>query len=186
MKSIEPIIFLICGKARQGKTTLSNLIASYYQEHNLKVVNTSFAKYLKYYAKEIKDYNLTDSDKYRSFLQELGNFIRIDMNKEYFLIDRLIEDINIYAHYADIIVIGDVRFKKEITHLKKHFSKVITIHITRPNFQTDLTEQEQNDISEIDLDNYTDYDYKIVNNNLENLEKETKRICIEVGNKWKK
>ena len=54
------------------------------------------------------------------------------------------------------------------------------------NFQTDLTEQEQNDISEIDLDNYTDYDYKIVNNNLENLEKETKRICIEVENKWKK
>ena len=70
--------------------------------------------------------------------------------------------------------------------MKKHFLKVITIHITRPNFQTDLTEQEQNDISEIDLDNYTDYDYKIVNNNLENLEKETKRICIEVENKWKK
>ena len=31
-----------------------------------------------------------------------------------------------------------------------------------------------------------DYNYKIVNNNLENLEKETKRICIEVENKWKK
>ena len=134
MKCIEPIIFLICGTARQGKTTLSNLIASYYQEHNLKVVNTSFAKYLKYYAKEIKDYNITDSDKNRSFLQELGNYIRIDMNKEFFIIDRLIEDINIYAHYANIIIISDVRFKKEITHLKKHFSKVITIYITRPNF----------------------------------------------------
>lgn len=184
MKYKEPIIFLICGKARQGKTTLSNMIASFYNKHNLKVVNTSFAKYLKYYAKEIKNYDINDNNKYRTFLQELGNFIRSDIHKETFLIDRLIEDINIYAYYADVVIIGDVRFKKEILYLKQHYKKIIVINIIRPNFQTDLTTKEQKDISETDLDNYHNYDYKIINNTLENTKKEAERICMEVENKW--
>ena len=186
MNDKKPIIFLICGKARQGKTTFSNFMEFFYKENGYKVVNTSFAKYLKYYAKEINNYDIDETDKKRSYLQELGNFIRSNLHKEYFLINRLIEDIEIYSYYVDVIIINDVRFQKEIETIKENYDNVVTINLVRPDFSTDLSLEEQNDISEINLDNYNNYDYKIINRNLDELKILAKRIGLEVIDRWKK
>ena len=39
----------------------------------------------------------------------------------------------------------------------------MTINLVRPDVSTDLSLVEQNDISEINVDNYNNYDYKIIN-----------------------
>ena len=109
-------IFLIAGKAGSGKSEVADIIKNYYEEENKKVVVTEYSKYLKLYAKEILAWN-GEEPKPRSFLQDLGVTIRENMDDPLFLIRRMIEDIRIYDLYSDIVIISDVRLKKEISKM---------------------------------------------------------------------
>ena len=64
------------------------------------------------------------------------------MNKHNFFIDRQLEDLEIYSYFADIIIIPDVRFEKEIEVIKEKYSKVISIGVKRPNYQSELTKEQ--------------------------------------------
>ena len=63
-------IFLLSGKARSGKETVSSMIKDYYSSK--KVISISFAGYLKEYAKKILNWDGNENTKPRSFLQNLG------------------------------------------------------------------------------------------------------------------
>ena len=52
LKSKEPIIFLIGGKARSGKTTLGNFIKEEYKKNAKQIASMMYANYIKNYAKE--------------------------------------------------------------------------------------------------------------------------------------
>ena len=84
------LIFLISGRARNGKGTVSKLLKEKLEEKNFKVCEIQVMRTLKGYLKDYFDWDGTEETKPRKMLQQIGtDIIREKMNKEYFHIDRL-------------------------------------------------------------------------------------------------
>ena len=173
----KPTLYLISGKARHGKDTFSAYLKEVYEENGKKVIVTQLSKYIKYYAREMTGWNLTEEDKPRELLQELGtSVIREKLGKDDLFINRMIDDVEIFSCFYDAIIISDVRLKKEIDDLRKVFPDLIAINIFRPDFDNGLTEEQKKHKTEVDLDDYDSFDVKIINTTLEKLKEEAKNI----------
>ena len=180
IKETKPRIYLISGKARHGKDTFSSYLKECYEKNGKKVIITQLAKYIKYYAREITGWDLSEETKPRELLQILGtDIIRVKLGKDDLFIKRMIDDIEILSCFYDAIIISDVRFKREINDLRDRFSDLVAINIFRPDFDNGLTEEQKNHKSEIDLDDYDKFDVKIINTTLEELEKSAEKIYTE-------
>ena len=95
------------------------------------------------------------------------------------LIERQLDDIEIYSYFYDAIIVPDIRLPKEIDSVKAKFDNVVAIHINRINFESDLSSNQQNHITETAMDNYTNFDYEVTNDTLEQLEKDIYKIYKE-------
>lgn len=181
IKKKEPIIFVVAGKANSGKDTTCELINNYVMLKNLKSVNLQFSSYIKMYAKKISGWNGNEDTKPRSLLQELGTEVirnKIDNN---FFIKRIIGDIMVYSYYCDVITISDARLPEELDGIKNSFKNVFKVRIERPNFENSLNNNERKHITEVGLDNYSDYDFTIVNDGtIEDLNKKVINMIEEV------
>jgi hypothetical protein len=164
-------LIVLSGKARSGKDTCTKYILDYYKDK--KCITVSFAYYLKDYLKRMNLYN--EDNKPRTLMQEFGSYLKEKMGND-FLINRLLEDISIFSDKYDIIIVTDCRLKNEIQALKNKYSNCITIRIKRENYEDFLTEKEKKDITEIDLDDFKDFDYYIINN--DDLKENIKR-CLD-------
>ncbi len=180
LRNGESKIYLISGKARHGKDTFSGYLKEVYEEHGKKVIVTQLSKYIKYYAREITGWNLTEEDKPRELLQTLGTgIIREKLGKDDLFINRMIDDIDIFSCFYDAIIISDVRLKKEIDDLRDVFPDLVSINIFRPNFDNGLTEEQKNHKTEIDLDDYDKFNEQIINTTLEELKQNAENIYIK-------
>lgn len=177
----NPIIFIVSGKANSGKDTSCELINNYVKLKGLKSVNLQFSSYIKMYAKVISGWDGNEDTKPRSLLQELGtNIIRNKIDNEFF-IKRIIGDIKVYSYYCDVITISDARLPLEMDSIASEFNNVYKISIERPNFNNNLNNTEKKHITEVALDNYDDYDYKLVNDGtIEDLNKKIIKMVDEV------
>ena len=73
----------------------------------------------------------------------------------------------------------NIRLPKEIDSVKAKFDNVVDIHINRINFESDLSSNQQSHITETAMDNYTNFDYEVTNDTLEQLEKDIYKIYKE-------
>lgn len=170
-------IYLIGGKARNGKDTFGNFLKEYYQSFNKKVCIMHISNYIKHYAIDYFGWDGKEETKPRSLLQELGtDIIREKMNMPYFFINRLKEDILVLENFFDIAIITDVRFPLEFDYIKKEYPDAVKIHITRPDYISELTDKEKKHKTETALDTYNDYDYKVINRDLDDLENDARKI----------
>ena len=182
----KPIIILIAGKARSGKSTVCQYFKEAFENMDRKVIVSPYTKYLKKYISDITGKEVTEDNKPRDLLQKISSdLIKERLGYHDFFIRRQIEDINIYSYFADVILIPDVRFPNEIDDIKKSFSNVISIGVIRSDFVSDLTRKQQEDITETALDNYTNYDKIIENTSHLNLEKEVRKLITEIGSEKK-
>ena len=111
-------IYIIAGKAKSGKDTLTNIIRSYYK---CKSIELGYAYYLKHYVSKISGWDLKEETKPRKLLQETGTNIRAKLG-ELFFVNRMIEDIKIYKDYFDVIVISDARMIQEIEEIREKYA----------------------------------------------------------------
>lgn len=163
-------IILIAGQAGSGKTYLGEKIVSFAETQGMQAVQTEFSKYLKLYAKEILEYDEKKTDKPRKFLQDIGSFIREDLEDEHFFTRRMLEDFRIYEKFYDLVVISDVRMKTEIEDLKKSkYNNITTIKVINKHSKYNLTIDEKNHITEKELENVNAFDYIIENEGDEEL-----------------
>ena len=163
MENKNPKIFIISGKARAGKDTTAGYIKNIYESKNLKVLNLQYSSYIKEYAKKISNWDGSEDTKPRELLQKLGtDIIRKNLGDNFF-VNKLIEDIKVYSYFFDVITISDARFKIEIDIPKQYFNNIYAIRIERPYFNNGLTEEQKNHPTEIDLDDYDKFNYKIIN-----------------------
>lgn len=179
MESKLKKIFIVSGKARHGKDTVCSFIKNIYEENNLKVINLAFGNYIKEYVKKITGWDGREETKetVRSMLQLVGTEVVRDNIDQDFFVKRLCDDIRVYSYFFDIITISDARLPNEIDIPKKAFDNVISINIERTNFKSNLSVTEQKHRTEIGLNNYNNYDYRIINDgSLDELKQKVYRI----------
>ena len=159
-------VILIAGKAGCGKDEVAKLIKSKLDN----TVITGLSKYIKLFALELTDWDGSDNNKPREFLQTMGDKLRA--SREDYLTKRIYEDIEIYKREGiSNVIISDVRLIDEIEYFKsKEELEVITIRVNCDNSKRFLTNEEKKHITEIELDNYNEFDYIIDNKFNEELE----------------
>ena len=165
-------IYVLAGKARSGKDSIASIIEKYYE--GKKVVIYPCTLYLKRYVSQIYGWDGSEEEKPRGILQDLGR----DIKEKYpnFFIDRMREDINFLKNKSDVIIITGVRLKKELEFLKAEYNGIL-IKVEKSGFDNGLTTHEKNDITEVDVDSYNNYDFIIKNDSdLKSLEEETIKI----------
>ena len=86
------------------------------------------------------------------------------------LVNRMIEDIKVYSLYYDVVIISDVRFPEEIEEMKKTFKDVYSIYVVNQFGQSELSLQEQTHVTETALENYSNFDVTITNDNINVLD----------------
>jgi hypothetical protein len=164
-------IILIGGQANSGKDSTAEFIDEYYRSRGLDVVNIQIAFYIKMYAKEIAKWDGDNETKPRQLLQDLGTELIRKQIDEYFFIKRIIQDIDIYSRYFDIITISDGRLPEEFASIKLAYPETVTVHVTRPGYVSRLTKNQKNHVTEALVDTI-EYDYDIVNDGtLDDLQK---------------
>lgn len=180
VKNKNPKIYLLSGKARNGKDTVAGYLKEFYEKDNKKVILSRAGKYIKFYAMEMTDWDGSEESKPRTLLQELGtDVIRNKLNKKEMLIQRQLDDIEIYSCFYDAIIVPDIRLPREIDSVKEKFDNVVTIKIERINFESNLSNTELKHSTETSMDNYQDFDYVIVNDTLDKLKKDVYKIYEE-------
>ena len=179
MENKNPKIIILSGKARAGKDTTMNFLNEIYSN----IIQLQYGSYIKEYAKKISNWDGSEETKPRELLQQLGtNIIRENIDNKFF-IKKMIDDIKVYSYFFDTIVISDARFKIEIDDIKNTFNNVIAVRIERPNFDNGLTLEQKKHPSEIDLDDYNKFDYKLINDGtLEDLKKKVEKLVEVIEN----
>lgn len=173
-------VYMISGKARNGKDTLAGFMKKYFDENGKKACIMHIGNYIKHFAIDYFGWDGSDETKPRTLLQQLGTeIIREKMNKPLFFTTRLIEDMEVLSNFYDVIIVSDVRLPLEFDEIGKVYPDMVKMHITRPELVSNLSEKEQRHITETALDNYNDYKYDVVNTTLEDLDEQAKRIVEE-------
>ncbi len=175
-------IFLVSGASRHGKDTIGNFICDYCKENNIKVCRTQIAKYLKMYVKDYFGWDGSEETKPRTLLQELGtDVIRGKLNKPYFFANRTVEDLDILSHFFDVAVVTDIRVPLEIESIKEHFDDVVVIKVERINYETEMTKEQQQHKIENAMNDYHDYNYILINDTLDKLQKDVIEVLRKEG-----
>lgn len=164
-------IILLGGKANSGKDSTAEYIDEYYRSRGLDVVNIQIAYYIKMYAKQIAHWDGDNETKPRQLLQDLGTELIRKQIDEYFFIKRILQDIDIYSRYFDVITISDGRLPEEFASIKVAYPETVTVHVTRPNYNSRLSKKQKEHVTESLVDDI-EYDYGIVNDGtLDDLQK---------------
>lgn len=163
MEEKKPKIIIIAGKARAGKDTTAGFLKEIYEKQGKKVLNIQYSSYIKEYAKKISNWDGSEETKPRALLQQLGTDIIRKQIDELFFTKKIIDDLKVYSFFFDVITISDARFKIEIDEPRKVFDNIVALHIVRPNFDNGLTEEQKKHRSEIDLDDYNNFNYEVIN-----------------------
>ncbi len=152
-------VYLIAGKAGSGKNYVANLL----KEQLPDSVITGLSKYIKLFALELGEWDGNDDNKPRKFLQTTGDKLRaVDEN---ILTKRMLDDIIVYESLGiKNVIISDVRLLNEINYLKNSDYNIIVIKVSSKKSNRKLTIEEQNHLTEKELEDYKDYDYLIENN----------------------
>ena len=156
-------IFLIAGKSGSGKHEISKYIKEYYIYKLEESVITGYSKYIKNYALELTDWDGQDGTKPRDFLQKTGIELR-EINPNFFT-RRMIEDIEFYQKHVNNIIIDDVRMPNEIDDIYNTYDNVYSIYVENQFGKSNLTLEQQADVTEVALEEYSDFDYVLVNDN---------------------
>jgi hypothetical protein len=169
-------IILLGGKANSGKDSTADYIGEYYRSRGLDVVNIQIAYYIKMYAKEIAKWDGDNETKPRQLLQDLGTELIRKQIDEYFFIKRIIQDIDIYSRYFDIITISDGRLPEEFAAVKLAYPETVTVHVTRPGYSSKLSKDQKAHVTESLVDEI-EYDLDLVNDGTLD---EFQNKCIEL------
>lgn len=170
-------VYLIAGRARSGKTQTAKILKELLEKENRKVVITEYSKYIKLFAKDFLGWDMISEPKPRAFLQEMGEYVR-HLNKDTYFTERMKEDLNIYSHFVDDVIISDVRMPKELEELKSFHP--VKIKVVNENANYDLTPKEASHETEHALDNYEGFDYVIKNKTEQEIKEVLKKIIRKV------
>lgn len=173
-------IYLVGGKARSGKDTISDFLEEELKKENKKVCRLQVSSYIKYYAQKYFGWDGKEETKPRELLINLGTNVIRNQIDENFHINRLLEDLKVLSFFFDYFIVSDIRFPVEIEKIKEEYSDVVSIKMIRES--DELTLDQKKDRTETSLDSYKGFDYVIINDkSLEDLRLKAIEILKETG-----
>jgi len=162
-------IICISGKARHGKDTTAEMLKTKLESQGKKVLVTHYGDLVKYICRTFFNWNGEKDETGRTLLQYVGTDIIRSAEPDYWV--RFIAGIlKFFQNHWDVVIIPDCRFPNEIEYIKNEFpDSVYSLRVERPNFTSDLTEEQLKHPSETALDNY-EFDGVFVNTTMEVLQ----------------
>ena len=139
------------GKARSGKDTAAEVILKKYNG-----IPFAFADDIKRVAYEYFGWHGGKDELGRKLLQDIGTTGR-NYNRDLWA-NKTVDRIQEWSRDNQLAVVTDIRYPNEIQQVKREFSDVVAIRITR-----DSVEKLKHP-SETALDQWTDWDYLVENN----------------------
>lgn len=154
-------ILTISGKAQNGKDYTASLLKDKLEDKGYSVLITHYADLLKYICKQFFGWDGKKNEEGRTLLQKVGTE---GVRKVYpnYWVDFIKTILALFQDEWDYVIIPDTRFPNEIEALKDDNFDVISIHVTRPNFENNLTEEQRQHASETALDGYL-FNHEITN-----------------------
>lgn len=154
-------VILISAKARAGKDVSAVILKVLLEKADKRVLIIHYADYLKFFCKEHLGFTSKEAPGGRELLQHFGTDV-VRKNYQDTWVDMMVALLKgIHTEY-DYVIIPDVRFPNEIEKIKENFD-CITLRIVRSNFETVLSKEEQEHVSETALDDY-EFEHVIFNN----------------------
>jgi len=173
-------IILISGKAFSGKDSTANLLKAKFETNGKKVLIAHYGDLVKYVCKTFFDWDGVKDNYGRTLLQEVGTD-KIRKMYPNFWIDFIGKILTAFYSEWDYVLIPDTRFPNEINSMKDNFDDVISMRVGRLNFESPLSKDQQQHISETALDDYN-FNYYLWATDLKSLEYEVDKF-IKLLNK---
>jgi hypothetical protein len=152
-------IILFSAKAQHGKDTSASILRDIIETDGKKVLITHYADLLKFICKNMFNWNGQKDEEVRHVLQYVGTDVIRNVNPDYW-VDFISNFLKMFSQDWDYVLIPDCRFPNEIQRMIEDGWDVFSVRVNRTDFESNLTEEQKNHISETALDNYK-FDYYI-------------------------
>lgn len=152
-------IILFSAKAQHGKDTSASILKEIIEADGKKVLITHYADLLKFICKNMFGWDGNKDENGRHILQYVGTDVIRNVNPDYW-VDFISNFLKMFSTDWDYILIPDCRFPNEIQRMREDGWDVFSVRINRTDFESSLTKEQKNHISETALDNYI-FDYYI-------------------------
>ena len=171
-------VVLISGKAQNGKDTFASILNEQLKNDGKRVLITHYADLLKYICRNYFGWDGNKDERGRQMLQYVGTDVIRKQNPSLW-VDFVAMMLGYFHENWDYVIIPDCRFPNEVSTMVDNGFDVVHVRITRPDFISPLTEEQQKHPSEIALDD-TAPDYYIENKGtLKDLEATTSKWIKE-------
>lgn len=152
-------VVLLSSKAQHGKDTSAKILKEIMEQENKNVLITHYADLLKYMCRTYFNWNGDKDEIGRSILQHVGTNV-IRKKEPNYWVEFISGFLKMFDDEWDYILIPDTRFPNEIEKMISDGFDTFSVRINRIDFESSLTEEQKNHISEVALDDYC-FDYYI-------------------------
>lgn len=142
----------ISGKAQHGKDTTANILLEGLQAKGKKVLIVHYADLLKFICKSWFNWNGEKDDVGRTLLQRVGTDV-VRIKEPDFWVDFVLRIVELFPEEWEYIIIPDTRFPNELYKIRNSGYPMTHVRVLRNKFESSLTAEQQNHISEVALDN---------------------------------
>lgn len=163
----RPVVVLISGKAGTGKSTTAYFLSNVLARRGLQSIRGMFADGVKDCAERFFGWDRKKDEKGRKLLQNIGNTGR--MYNEDIWVANLYEKLFLKSMFPpELVIIDDWRFPNEAEFFKKNCDCIVLkLKTVAENREMLKGTDAYNDISEISLDDYHDFDFVFDNSGTE-------------------
>lgn len=144
-------VILVSGKARHGKDTVAEILNSELTNRGYRVLTAHYADLVKYICHSFFGWNGEKDENGRTLLQYVGTDIVRSHNPNYW-VDFLVSVFRMFGDNWDYVLVSDCRFPNEIDGMRNAGFDTMHIRVRRPGFESGLTAEQLNHLSETALD----------------------------------
>ena len=177
-------IIFISGKAQAGKTTTAYLLKKNIEMTGKCAVIINYADLLKHICSTYFEWDGKKDKNGRQLLQEVGTDV-VRNNDPDFWVNFVRKFVDVFSGTWDYIIIGDCRFKNEISWRYGTDARCTHLRIVRPGYDNGLTEEQKNHVSETDLDDVQPDCYLFNDGTLVDLDKRVLKFLDDLESSGK-